>query len=298
MSLNYRENRINKIVKYWSMKKETDLIAYYKIQNSQFEKLKRSIKLYVCAAMNINYSDDDKKFLVNVDNSRLNLLNITPNGGVVPKKEFQLEYNLFLREWCNLMRNITRKKPNLISNFRVTPNIRIKFGKEIDANKNRELNTSYPHSDAWLDGPWGMNCFLPIAGDTQNNNLLYYDPIKFEEKFLSRAKTYKEMQWVLSYYKALTKFKPKPGNIYISDYGVIHQTYRKKNAKTRISLDTTLIVGNHKPYMFRKNEYKSKIPNYGIDEFVKSNKFENDKVKDKKNFFSHYTKALTENIKL
>lgn len=298
MSLRYRENRINKIVKYWSMKKKTDLIAYYKIKNSNFEQFKRSVKLYVSAAMNISYSDDDKKFLANVDNSRSNLLNITPNGAVVPKKEFQLEYNIFLREWCNLMKDLTKKKENLISNFRVTPNIRIKFGKEIKENKKRELNTSYPHSDAWLDGPWGMNCFVPIMGDTQNNNLLYYDPKQFDEKFLSRAQTYKEMQWVLKFYNPLLKFKPKPGSIYISDYGVIHQTFRKTNAKTRISIDTTLIVGNHKPYKARKNEYRDRIPNYGIDEFVKSNRFEKDKIKNKKNTFSHYTKSLTENIKL
>lgn len=62
MSLRYRKNRINKIVKYWSMKKKTDLIAYYKIKNSNFEQFKRSVKLYVSAAMNISYSDDDKNF--------------------------------------------------------------------------------------------------------------------------------------------------------------------------------------------------------------------------------------------
>ena len=36
---------------------------------------------------------------------------------------------------------------------RVTPNIRIKYGRELSDNENRGLNTQLPHSDAWVEGP-------------------------------------------------------------------------------------------------------------------------------------------------
>ena len=52
------------------------------------------------------------------------------------------------------------KKPSLLRYFRMTPNIRIKFGKDLKDNLKRNLNTSHPHSDAWVEGPWGMNCFF------------------------------------------------------------------------------------------------------------------------------------------
>jgi len=190
------------------------------------------------------------------------------------------------------------KKPLLLSRFRTTPNIRIKFGKEIDANKKRELNTSLPHSDAWVEGPWGMNCFVPIVGDLKKNNLLYYSPNKFREVFLKASKTYKEMQWVLKYYKPMHNLVPQPGNIYISDYALVHKTFRKTNSKTRISIDTTIFIGDHLPHKDRLNEYKDKIPNYGVDEFRSSSKYENDEVIDKKSTFSHYTKTILKTVRI
>ena len=56
----------------------------------------------------------------------------------------------------------------------MTPNIRVKFGSELKDNINRGLNTSHPHSDAWVEGPWGMNCFFPIIGDYKRNNLISF----------------------------------------------------------------------------------------------------------------------------
>jgi hypothetical protein len=37
-------------------------------------------------------------------------LNITPNGAIVPKREFHLEYNLVLRSWCDLVRANVKKR--------------------------------------------------------------------------------------------------------------------------------------------------------------------------------------------
>ena len=80
----------------------------------------------------------------------------------------RIEYNLILRNWCELVRRITKHDPKLLKLFRITPNIRIKFGTELNDNLNRGLSTSVPHSDAWVEGPWGMNCFIPFFGDIKN----------------------------------------------------------------------------------------------------------------------------------
>ena len=61
---------------------------------------------------------------------------------------------MVLRSWCELVSRMSRNNPKLLKLFRITPNIRIKFGKELKDNKKRELSTSYPHSDAWVEGPW------------------------------------------------------------------------------------------------------------------------------------------------
>ncbi len=296
MSILYRKNRIKKIVNNWNFKKIHPLMAEYKLSKSSLKNFKNSIKNYISKALNIEFEDNDDLFIKKVDQSRNNLTNITPNGGVVPKREFHLEYNIVLREWTKVVKMFSCRDPKLLKRFRTTPNIRIKFGKELSANKKRDLNTSLPHSDAWVEGPWGMNCFFPILGDYINNNLIYYEPIKFDENFLSTAATYTEMQWVMKNYKKLN-FTPKLGRVYISDYALVHNTNRKKGSGTRISIDTTIFIGNHKPHKDRMREYRNEIPEIGINEFVDAGQYESQKYAEKISTYSHYTSKVLKTIK-
>ena len=298
MSLKNRHNRINLITKQWKLEKIHPLITRYKIDPKFFSDFKFNIKLYISKALKIKFDSNDKIFIKNIDKARNNRINITPNGAIVPKREFHLEYNLVLRSWCELVDQMTKKEPKLLKLFRITPNIRIKFGKELSDNKNRELSTSHPHSDAWVEGPWGMNCFIPFFGDTKNNNLIYYEPIsEFSENFLQTSPNYTQMQWVTNYYKPIAKINPKPGFVYISDYASIHNTFRKKGCDTRVSIDTTLFVGNHEPHKDRKKEYRSTIPEVGLREFVDAGQYEGDIPADKISTFSHYTSKVLKVIK-
>lgn len=297
MSLLYRKKRINKICKEWNLKRNHDLMVSHKLDKKTFFDFKLKVKLYISRALNIKFENDDKIFVKKVNLARSNRTNVTPNGAVVPKKEFQLEYNMILRDWCKIIKKLIRKNPSLITRFRTTPNIRIKYGKELDDNLGRGLSTSLPHSDGWVEGPWGMNCFFPLFGDVKNNNLVYYEPITFNEKMISTAATYTEMQWVMKYYKKI-KIKPQIGSIYFSDYALIHNTFRNKNSGTRISIDTTLFVGNHKPHKDREKEYRKNIPEVGLDEIVRVRNSENKKFSEKSSVFSHYTANSLKTIKL
>jgi hypothetical protein len=298
MSFKYRLQRINNITKKWKLNKIHPLITSHKINKNFFKEFKFNLKLYISKAMNINFEENDKKFIVNVDRARGNRKNITPNGAIVPKREYHLEYNLVLRSWCELIKQITKNDQNLLKLFRVTPNIRIKFGKELSENKNRELSTSVPHSDAWVEGPWGMNCFIPFLGDIKNNNLRFYEPrTVFEDKFLTDSPSYKKMQWVMKYYKPISKIVPKVGHVHFSDYAAIHKTYRKENSGTRISIDTTIFVGNHLPHKDRIKEYTKKIPAIGLDQFIDSGQYEKNAPASKISAYSHYTSKVLKIIK-
>ena len=293
MSFDYRLKRINNITKKWKLNKIHPLIASYKMNKVIFEEFKFNLKLYISKAMSINFDESDKKFMHNVDRARANRINITPNGAIVPKREYHLEYNMVLRSWCELIKLITKNDKKLLKLFRITPNIRVKFGKEISENKNRELSTSVPHSDAWVEGPWGMNCFIPFLGDINNNNLRFYEPKRlFEDRFLKDSPSYKKMQWVLKYYKPINRIVPKIGHVHFSDYAAIHNTFRKKNCGTRISIDTTIFVGNHLPHKDRIKEYTKKIPSIGLDQFIDSGQYEKDKPANKLSTYSHYTSKV------
>ena len=99
MSLLYRKKRINKICKQWNLKRNHDLMASYKLDKKTFFDFKLKVKLYISRALNIKFENDDEIFVKKVNLARSNRTNVTPNGAVVPKKEFQLEYNMILRDW-------------------------------------------------------------------------------------------------------------------------------------------------------------------------------------------------------
>jgi hypothetical protein len=296
MTLEYRKNRIHKIIKYWDFKREHDLMASFLLDKDFFLSFKSGVKNYISKALGFYYTDDDNIFLQRLEKNKDNRKNVTPNGAVVPKREFHLEYNIILRDWANIIRKVTNNNPEFLKRFRITPNIRIKYGDELKDNVNRPLNTSLPHSDAWVEGPWGMNCYVPLLGDTDNNTLLYYEPKEFKEEFLKTAATYTEMQWVMKYYQPIN-FVPQKGRIYVSDYALIHNTQRKKGCGTRISIDTTIFIGEHEPHPDRLKEYRDQIPFIGQTEFVDAGQNENEEFAEKISTFSHYTSKAMKTIK-
>ena len=300
MSLEYRIKRIDNMTKAWGLDRDHDLIASLPLDSKIYNEFKVKIKLYVSKALNFPFENDDDLFIKKVNDSRNNRKNVTPNGAVVPKREFLLEYNTVLRDWSLIIKKMVKKDEKLLSIFRFTPNVRIKYSKELEENIGRPLNTSYAHSDAWVEGPWGYNCFFPLLGDSENNNLLFYEPIKkeFDEKMMQASPSYESMQWVLKHYKKIN-FVPKKGKVYFSDYCMIHETYRAKNCDTRISIDTGLYIGDHQPHADRIAEYsKSGIPNFGISTLIDPGQYEDDKPAEKKSVYSHYTSKVLKTIKL
>ena len=72
MSYKYRLKRINTITKKWKLNKIHPLITTYKIKKNFFEEFKFNLKLYISKAMSINFEENDKKFMKNVDRARGN----------------------------------------------------------------------------------------------------------------------------------------------------------------------------------------------------------------------------------
>jgi hypothetical protein len=273
-----------------------DLMSYHTPGQEALAELKFSIMLYISRAFYFDFTGDEKEFIARLDKNRHIRDNVTPNGGVAPKKEYQLEYNMVLRIWSKIAAAMVKGNPSLLSKFRITPNIRIKFGTELEENINRTLSTSWPHSDAWVEGPWSMNCYVPLLGDVENNNLVFWKPKntdEFSDDYLNTAATYEEMQWVLDHYTIDKELKPLKDKVHISDYALIHATTRNDNCGTRVSIDTTVCVGNHNVHADRETEYLNDIETLGEDLFVSVNRsIKDDHVMNKKTTFSHYTTGM------
>ena len=299
-SLQYRKDRMTTMANQWSASKVNDLFIHKKIPNALYDELRRSIGMYIAKALHFDYSEDEDVFIQRLNDSRHDRTNVTPNGGVVPKKEYALEYNMFIRSWCNIVKEFIKDDPSYLKKFRLTPNIRIKYAEELEDNVGRGLDTAWPHSDAWVEGPWGMNCHLPIFGDTKNNYLHFYklkDESAFEDFFLDTSEVYTNMQWVVDFYKDDT-LVPERGYINVSDYALLHKTKRNPGAGTRVSIDTTIFAGDHDVHPDRKTEYLDTIPNIGEELFIACLRSEVDEISDKKTVFSHYTSGSLKHITL
>ena len=299
-SLQYRKVRMTTMANQWGASKVNDLFIHKKIPDALYDELRRSIGMYIAKALHFNYTEDEELFIQRLNDSRHDRTNVTPNGGVVPKKEYALEYNMFIRSWCNIVKEFIKDDPSYLKKFRLTPNIRIKYAEELEDNVGRGLDTAWPHSDAWVEGPWGMNCHLPIFGDTKNNYLHFYklkDESAFEDFFLDTSEVYTNMQWVVDFYEDDT-IVPERGYINVSDYALLHKTKRNPGAGTRVSIDTTIFAGDHDVHPDRKTEYLDTIPNIGEELFIACLRSEVDEVSDKKTVFSHYTSGSLKHITL
>ena len=291
MSYEYRINRFASICADWGLEQIRPLIARYKIPDMQQFELEHAVALYVTRALGIKPWESIAQLAECLDQYREARTNVTPNGAIVPKRDFQLLYNLALNRWCDILGGMISKRPDWIKRVRLTPNIRIKFGQELQDNENRGLNTAIPHSDAWVEGPWGFNCYVPVIGDVAHNSLLYWKlkPNSFDESFLTPAPSYTEKQDLLSFFDPDWEMKTEIGYIYLSDFAIVHATHRAAGAKARVSIDTTVLAGNHSVHPDREAEYASSIPQIGENTFVWCNRFEKDSPDDKKTVYSHYT---------
>ena len=299
-SLQYRKDRMTTMANQWGASKVNELFIHKKISDTLYNDLRTSIGLYISKALHFEYTEDEEVFVQRLNDSRHDRTNVTPNGGVVPKKEYALEYNLFIRSWCNIVKEFIKDDPSYLKKFRLTPNIRIKYAEELEDNVGRGLDTAWPHSDAWVEGPWGMNCHLPIFGDTKNNYLHFYklkDESAFEDFFLDTSEVYTNMQWVVDFYEDDT-IVPERGYINVSDYALLHKTKRNPGAGTRVSIDTTIFAGDHDVHPDRKTEYLDTIPNIGEELFIACLRSEVDEISDKKTVFSHYTSGSLRHITL
>lgn len=299
-SLDIRKERFNNLRSFYNVNKYNELLGNWDIPEVLLDNFKRSVMIYISAAMHFEFVDDELKFMERLEDNKSNRMNITPNGAVVPKKEYTIEYNYFIKNYCKVISKLVETNPNYLTGFRLTPNVRVKFADDPEDNKTRPQNTAFAHTDAWLEGPWGIICHIPLLGDCDNNFLRMYeikDENSFNDNLLALSENFESMQWVKEYYK-VSPYKTKKYALNFCDYALLHETYRNNNAAGRVSIDSTLYFGEFEVVESRKPEYLSFIPKIGEDIFIKIRNSENEKYYERENAQYHYTYDSLEHVKL
>ena len=97
------------------------------------------------------------------------------------------------------------------------------------------------------------------------------------------------MQRVTAFYEEISDFIPRRGHLYLSDYVALHRTFRIEGAGPRISIDSTVLVGDHEVLPDRRPEYGPLPLRVGVDGVMFTSRSETDEIPEKSTAYSHYT---------
>jgi hypothetical protein len=218
----------------------SELIAVHKINKNLWENLRLKAAIYMskCLPDNNKVILDEKKLLSKFEESKDDILNITPNGMIVPKRHLILEYNGLVKAFIDIINSLNIQ--DFILSWHIPLNLRIKFTQVNQENLTRHHPTEDIHSDSWAgESSESVTTYLPIFGDISKNYVQTYDPPdNFKENWLGPLPTYKDGIKYASQYSKVDLIQ-KPGDLMLADFATLHSSTRLKNAKTRVSIDTT-----------------------------------------------------------
>lgn len=172
--------------------------------------------------------------------------NMTPNGLLVPKKEFEEPYNHLVRRYLDVVRTLGIGP--LIEAWHVAFSLRIKFGEPADRSLARPRASEIIHSDSWAGvSNKSIGLMIPIFGDIEANHVAFYaPPDDFHESWLGPRKTYRSGGRIARRYTRIP-FVMSASQAILADFALLHVTERLPGAGTRGSLDATFTVDRGDP---------------------------------------------------
>lgn len=261
MSLASRTEAFDRMCARFECARPANLIAVHKIPDQLLARLRTAAAIYMssCLPGNQFILDEDelmREFEAQIDD----VLNVTPNGMIVPKRHTVIEYNYLVRAFAAIVDNIGIS--DLISSWHVPLNLRVKFGSANEENLKRNHPTEDIHSDSWAgESTESCTAHIPIFGDIERNHLIFMEPPEdFEEEWLKPLPSYRAGAEVVARYSNLD-FRPEKGQLILSDFAQLHGSTRLPGAGPRISIDTTFVLAKpeqhdaeEKIHPWRENE--------------------------------------------
>ncbi len=293
MSLKIRKYYLKNLSKKFKAKKINDLMYEVKIPDNLFYNLKNATINYISRCFNDNETVVTEKNLIKKILSKHNKLkNLTPNGIIVPKIESSLEFNNLLKSYVQLLKFLNLEKS--IEKFHFPPNLRLKLPNLKKKNMLRKHPTELMHSDTWTGAnPNWCAIHIFLLGDIAKNNIRYAEPPKFfDESWLKPLNKSIDGKRFSKQFKII-KYTPKKGHMIIADATIIHQSFRKKNAGIRVSIDTGFDLKMKKLKSFKRTS----INNYNVKK-IRDNETvsKNDFIQIGKKTYFHFPDSFKDKV--
>lgn len=215
-----------------------DLLVELDLGKSNHGKIKGATSRYLHACLGKPAGiQSDGELMALVETKVDELANRTPNGVLMPKREFEDEFNDLHRVVSSYVRSLAID--GLIYSVQCPIIVRMAKGAD-DSSDARPYASSKIHLDLWSGDPWDeVIVSIPMLGDIGRTTVEYFHPLAEVEVGLLRA--------VTSYDEALQRmgeFEPcpleqRPGYAYFADALVPHRTV-KRGGGIRVTVEFRL----------------------------------------------------------
>ena len=266
IDLNYRTKRFKNIFSNNKIKK-LDLLAFSKIENKYFNRIKKTCVDFIIASfqseIKFNKKEKDLNSKLNFIKKNLkNLYSMTPNGFIIPKSHSYKEYNKLMKLYYGLFKMFDLK--NKIDSWQEPIGVCVKYydGNKIENKKSGRIyhQTSNAHIESWAGySNLGINTLLPIYGDIKKNYTEFFQPKKNFDDLAVNSVNKKNYKKIIS--QNYNKFPLNPkikkyykcGNLACWDNVVLHKTKIKNKNSLRIFIVNQFIPTlNNKELAYNK----------------------------------------------
>lgn len=216
-----------------------DLLAAVAIPPAHLENIKRATQRYVEACLRGSVAPgSEQEFLAHLDANLDTLVNRTPNGILMPKREFVDEFNRLHKAVASWLESL--QIGSIIDEVLCPIVVRIVKGRSSDVEAARPYASTKLHVDLWGGEPAdNVAVSIPLFGDVGHTTLeFFHPPDDFESHYLrvmpdyddARAMTARCVRYPVAY---------SLGSAYFWDAIVLHRTVQALGM-ARISLQFTL----------------------------------------------------------
>jgi hypothetical protein len=219
----------------------------------RFQKIRCAAAGYVSACLGSKKVIlEDAELIDALLKRRAAMPNITPNGLVVPKREFVLEFNAFHKAVAAAFNDLGLE--DLIEAIHIPISLRVAEGRKDEERDARPYATNKMHSDVWAGEPLdAVVVHLPLFGDAENIGVQFAEmQAEKEQEFMRVLKDYSEGSELWDHLK-LYDCVMKLGNIYFADARLLHATLRRKPG-LRVSIDFRFRMRSEGPYRLVSEE--------------------------------------------
>lgn len=212
-------------------------VLEHKMDEGRFQALQWYVRAYISASLLApGHVFSEEEILARLADRSRPILNKTPNGVLMPKYEFSMEYNMLHSCLVRLLDCLDLDSLTLC--WQLPFIVRVVAGHEEDPMASlRPYSATKIHSDVWVGEPSDLILLnIPILGDVEKTGMRWLEPPpELGESHLKVLNDFKEGEEIAGQASVLDLVW-KQGHLYFSDAAVLHQTVQS-GGRYRVSID-------------------------------------------------------------